>query len=30
MPDVVTSSEGDKASHHFNYSEVLIAVGMRF
>ncbi len=30
MPDVVTSSEGDKASHHFNYNEVLIAVGMRF
>jgi opacity protein-like surface antigen len=30
LPDVVTSSEGDKASHHFNYNELLIAVGMRF
>jgi hypothetical protein len=30
MSDVVTSSEGDKASHHFNYTEVLIAIGMRF
>ena len=30
MPDVLTSSEGDKASHRFNYNEVLVAVGMRF
>ena len=30
MPDVLTSSQGDKASHHFNYNELLIAVGVRF
>ena len=31
MPDVLTSSRvGDKASHNFSYSELLIAVGMRF
>ena len=30
LPDVLTSSQGDKASHHFTYNEVLIAAGMRF
>lgn len=30
LPDVLTSAEGDKASHHFTYNELLIAVGMRF
>ena len=30
LPDVVTSARGDKASHHFTYNELLIAVGYRF
>lgn len=30
LPDVLTSSRGDKASQHFYYSEWLIAAGMRF
>ena len=30
LPDVLTSSQGDKASHHFTYNEILIAAGMRF
>lgn len=30
LPDVLTSAQGDKASHKFTYNEVLIAVGMRF
>jgi len=30
MPDVLTSSEGDKAQHQFNYNEVLLAAGWRF
>jgi hypothetical protein len=30
LPDVLTSSEGDKASHHFTYNEWLIAAGIRF
>ncbi len=30
LPDVMTSSLGDKASHRFTYNELLIAFGMRF
>ena len=30
LPDVLTSSQGDKASHNFTYNELLIAVGKRF
>lgn len=30
LPDVLTSSLGDKASHNFTYNEVLIAFGLRF
>ena len=30
LPDVVTSSLGDKASHNFTYNEVLISLGLRF
>lgn len=30
LPDVLTSAQGDKASHHFTYNEILIAAGMRF
>lgn len=30
LPDVLTSSQGDKASHSFVYNELLIAFGMRF
>lgn len=30
LPDVLTSARGDKASQHFTYNELLIAVGMRF
>lgn len=30
LPDVLTSSRGDKASHDFYYTEWLVAVGMRF
>ncbi|MCF8168537.1 MAG: hypothetical protein K9K38_10505 [Rhodoferax sp.] len=30
LHDVLTSSEGDKASHNFSYKELLIAVGLRF
>jgi hypothetical protein len=27
---VLTSSQGDKASHNFTYNELLIALGKRF
>jgi hypothetical protein len=30
LPDVLTSSRGDKASQHFTYNEFLIALGIRF
>lgn len=30
LPDVLTSARGDKASHHFTYNELLVAVGYRF
>jgi hypothetical protein len=30
LPDVLTSAQGDKASHQFTYNELLIAVGLRF
>ena len=30
LPDVLTSSQGDKASHNFTYNELLIALGKRF
>ena len=30
LPDVLTSSQGDKASHNFTYNEWLIALGKRF
>ncbi|MEY3447361.1 MAG: hypothetical protein RIR45_2116 [Pseudomonadota bacterium] len=30
LPDVLTSARGDKASHHFTYNELLIALGIRF
>lgn len=30
LPDVLTSSQGDKASHNFTYTELLIALGKRF
>ena len=30
LPDVLTSSQGDKASHNFTYNEWLIAFGYRF
>jgi hypothetical protein len=30
LPDVLTSSQGDKASHNFTYNELLIAIGKRF
>jgi hypothetical protein len=30
LPDVMTSSQGDKAAHQFTYNELLIAVGLRF
>ena len=30
LPDVVTSSVGDKASHRFNYEEFLVVFGARF
>jgi hypothetical protein len=30
LPDVVTSSKGDKASQHFTYTEFLMAAGVRF
>jgi hypothetical protein len=30
LPDVLTSSQGDKAAHQFTYNELLIAVGLRF
>jgi hypothetical protein len=30
LPDVLTSSRGDKASQHFTYNELLIALGIRF
>ena len=30
LPDVVTSSVGDKASHRFNYDEFLVVFGARF
>jgi len=30
LPDVLTSARGDKASQHFTYNELLMAVGMRF
>lgn len=30
LPDVLTSSRGDKAAHTFTYNELLIAIGMRF
>jgi len=30
MPDVLTSSRGDKASQNFTYNELLIAAGLRF
>jgi hypothetical protein len=30
LPDVLTSSQGDKASHNFTYNELLIAFGYRF
>ena len=30
LPDVLTSSQGDKASHNFTYNEFLLAFGKRF
>lgn len=30
LPDVLTSAQGDHASHQFTYNELLIAVGIRF
>ena len=30
LPDVLTSSQGDKASHNFTYNEFLFAFGKRF
>jgi len=30
LPDVLTSSQGDKASHNFNFNELLITLGKRF
>jgi hypothetical protein len=30
LPDVLTSARGDKASHNFTYSELLVAIGLRF
>jgi opacity protein-like surface antigen len=30
LPDVLTSARGDKASQHFTFNELIIAVGMRF
>jgi hypothetical protein len=30
LPDVLTSARGDKASQHFTYNELLIAIGFRF
>lgn len=30
LPDVLTSSRGDKASQHFTYNELIFAVGWRF
>ena len=30
LPDVVTSSQGDKASHSFTYNEILVTLGLRF
>jgi len=30
MHDIVTSSQGDRASQHFTYNELLIAAGVRF
>ena len=30
LPDVLTSSQGDKASHNFSFNELLITLGKRF
>jgi hypothetical protein len=30
LPDVLTSSKGDKASQHFTYTEWVLAAGVRF
>jgi opacity protein-like surface antigen len=30
LPDVLTSARGDKASQHFTFNELIVAVGIRF